>query len=97
MPGLPAQGMRAPGAMVPSAFLKTALRLPSLLLLAAGVDVWVQGSSLGWPCSSGNCYRVPLGFVGQAVIVAGAGGQAEGWQVATCAAAAAWPAVVMLA
>ena len=93
----PNPGLPAPGAMAPSTFLKTALRLPSLLLLAAGVDVWVQGSSLDWPCSSGNCYRVPLGFVGQAVIVAGAGGQAGGRQAATCAAAAAGPAVLMLA
>lgn len=29
------------------------------------------GSSLTWPCGEGNCYRIPLGFVGQAVIIAG--------------------------
>lgn len=38
--------------------------------LAAEVDIWLQGSSLNWPCGSGNCYKVPLGFVGQAVIIA---------------------------
>ena len=36
----------------------------------AAVDIWLQGSSLTWPCSKSNCYKVPLGFVGQAVIIA---------------------------
>lgn len=46
------------------------------------------GSSLTYPCGDQNCYRVPLGFVGQAVIIAGArppspsaslGRQSPGW------------------
>lgn len=30
----------------------------------------LQGSSFGWQCSSSNCYSVPLGFIGQAAIIA---------------------------
>ena len=32
----------------------------------------MQGSSLTQACSKSNCYKMPLGFVGQAVIIAGA-------------------------
>lgn len=41
-------------------------------MLPAAVDIWVQGSSLTMACSKSNCYKLPLGFVGQAVIIAGA-------------------------
>lgn len=34
------------------------------------VDIWMQGSSLTQACSKSNCYKMPLGFVGQAVIIA---------------------------
>ena len=43
--------------------------------LPTDVEVYSAGSSLTWPCGKSNCYKVPLGFVGQAVIIAG------GWQV----------------
>ncbi|KAL4448220.1 hypothetical protein ABPG75_005439 [Micractinium tetrahymenae] len=32
--------------------------------------VIILGSSFGWQCSSSNCYKVPLGFIGQAAIIA---------------------------
>ncbi len=64
-----------------AARLRFACSLPTLsplnnLLLAgslpsAAVDIWMQGSSLTLACSKSNCYKMPLGFVGQAVIIAG--------------------------
>ncbi|EFN56435.1 hypothetical protein CHLNCDRAFT_30865, partial [Chlorella variabilis] len=33
------------------------------------VRLGMSGSSLGWPCGSGNCSGLPLGFLGQAVII----------------------------
>jgi hypothetical protein len=33
------------------------------------VRLGLQGSSLGWPCGRGNCSGLPLGFLGQAVII----------------------------
>jgi hypothetical protein len=35
------------------------------------VRLGLQGSSLGWPCGRGNCSGLPLGFLGQAVIISG--------------------------
>lgn len=45
--------------------------LPCSRCPSAAVDIWRQGSSLTQACSKSNCYKMPLGFVGQAVIIAG--------------------------
>lgn len=62
------------------------LRHTLLLLAPPGPQIWAQGSSLGWACSSTNCSVFPLGFIGQV-------GDSQLHSVAPsrCALAPAWP------
>ena len=52
--------------------ISSASRIPRPAAIpAAVVRLGMSGSSLGWPCGSGNCSGLPLGFLGQAVIISG--------------------------